>query len=357
MKLKVLSLTMALILCTGTLAGCGGGTDKEETNGGTEANANQTQAGDATMFGNADAEYTFKVAVNTSAGDVLYESVAKFCEELASASDGNIATELYGGSVLGSGQELLEGLSFGVAHIYAESIGTLAPFSARANIDAIPYLYSGYDHFINTWKGDLGEEMREAIGEEANFKLLGGMYRGARITTAVKEMRTVEDFKGFKLRAPNIDVYVKTWRKLGASPTPLAITETYTAIQQGTVEGQENPISECYNYGFYDVCPYFIKTNHVYSQDVFMMDRNTYNELPENVQTMIADAAVVASEYRNALMKDREAEVEEKVIEKGVTIIEVDMKEFISKFDGFVEEVYPDLVDWTNEIKTLDISA
>lgn len=353
MKMKFLSLTMALVLCAGLVTGCGGGSDSAPADDGSD----EQQAQDTTIFGNDDAEYTFKVAVNTSTGDVLYESVAKFCEELAAASDGNIATELYGGAVLGSGQELLEGLSFGIADIYAESIGTLAPFSEKANIDAIPYLYGGYDHFINTWKSDLGEEMREAIGEEANFKLMGGMYRGARITTATKEMRTVEDFKGFKLRAPNIDVYVKTWQRLGASPTPLAITETYTAIQQGTVEGQENPISECYNYGFYDVCPYFIKTNHVYSQDVFIMDRDTYNALPEDIQTIISDAAGVASEYRNQLMKDREADVEAKVIENGATIIDVDMTEFIEKFDGFVEEVYPNLVDWTNQIKAMDTAA
>lgn len=353
MKRKVLAFTMVVAVSAGMLTGCLNDTSSADTTTPAES-ADKEKPIDATIFGNDDAEYTFKVAVNTSTGDVLYESVAKFCEELAELSDGNVATELYGGSVLGSGQELLEGLSFGVADIYAESIGTLAPFSEKANIDAIPYLYSDYDHFINTWKSDLGEEMRETIGQEAGYKLLGGMYRGARITTATKEMRTVDDFKGFKLRAPSIDVYVKTWQQLGASPTPLAITETYTAIQQGTVEGQENPISECYNYGFYDVCKYFIKTNHVYSQDVFIMDRATFEALPADIQGSIQTAAQEASDYRNQLMQDREAEVEEKVIEKGVTIIDVDMAEFIAAFEGFVNNVYPDLVGWTDGIKALD---
>jgi TRAP-type C4-dicarboxylate transport system substrate-binding protein len=244
-------------------------------------------------------------------------------------------------------------MSYGVANVYAESIGTLAPFSGYANIDAVPYLYSGYDHFIKTWHSDLGEEMREKIGGEAGFKILGGMYRGARITTAKKEMKTVPDFAGFKLRAPGIDVYVKTWEWLGANPTPLPITETYTAIQQGTVDGQENPISECFNYGFYEVCPYWIKTNHVYSQDCFFMDLKFFNDLPAEIQEVAAKAAAEASDWRNNAMIDREAEVEKKAIEKGVTIVDVDTTEFMNKFDGFVEGVFPDLVDWANRIREM----
>ena len=96
-------------------------------------------------------------------------------------------------------------------------------------------IYSGYDHFMKVWESDLGDEMKEVIGEETNFKLLGNMYRGARIVTATKEMTTPEDMKGFKLRAPNLDVYLKTWQYIGAAPMPLAMSEVYTALQQHTV--------------------------------------------------------------------------------------------------------------------------
>lgn len=339
---RITSLVLALLMMTALLAGCG---DSSDTSAG----------GDDTAASSEDGDYTANwiVAVNTSEGDTLYEATKMFCDLVEGYSNGSITCDLYGGTQLGSGQELLEGMSYGVANVYAESIGTLAPFSDYANIDAVPYLYSGYDHFINTWKSDLGEEMRTTIGEDAGFKILGGMYRGARITTAKKEMKTVDDFKGFKLRAPGIDVYVKTWEWLGARPTPLAITETYTAIQQGTVDGQENPISECWNYGFYEVCPYWIKTNHVYSQDCFFMDLNFFNELPAEAQEIATRAAEEASEWRNDQMVEREAEVEAKAVEAGVTMVEVDIQEFMDKFDGFVETVYPDLVDWANQIREM----
>lgn len=346
---RTLTLILTLALVLGCLTGCGGGsgnTGDTGTQGGTTDGANT---------GTDGSDYTAKwiVAVNTSEGDTLYEAVDMFCNLVEEYSGGKVTCDLYGGTQLGSGQELLEGMSYGVANVYAESIGTLAPFTDWANIDAVPYLYSGYDHFIATWKSDLGEEMRTTIGDNAGFKIMGGMYRGARITTAKSEMKTVDDFKGFKLRAPGIDVYVKTWEWLGASPTPLAITETYTAIQQGTVDGQENPISECWNYGFQEVCPYWIKTNHVYSQDCFFMDLDFFNALPADIQEIAVRAAQEASDWRNGQMVEREAEVEAKAVEAGVTIVDVDTTEFMNKFDGFVEEVYPNLVDWANGIRAM----
>lgn len=339
MKKSLAWILIILVLMAGCLTGCGGGGESSAV---TDA------------FGAEDAEYTWKVALNTSPGDLLYDTTVEFCKKLEELSDGNIATEIYAGGVLGRGIEVLEGLSFGMADVQVESIGTLANFTDYANIDAVPYIYSGYDHFIKVWQSSLGEEMREKIGEEGGFKLLGGMYRGARITTAKKEMQSISQFKGFKLRVPSIDVYIKTWERIGATPTPLSATEMYTAIQQGTVDGQENPIIECYNYAMYDVCPYFIKTNHVYSQDVFIMNRNRYEALPKEVQEMVTEAAQYASDYRNGKMIDTEAETEQKVIDKGVTIIDVDTQEFIDAFDGFVEGVFPYLSDWSDEIKAMD---
>lgn len=349
MKKRLAVILALMLLAAGCFTGCGGsGTDSGGGGG-----AGGSDEGVTDTFGGADAEYVWKVALNTSPGDILYDTTVEFCKKLAELSDGNIATEVYAGGVLGRGIEVLEGLSFGMADVQVESVGTLANFTEYANIDAVPYLYTGYEHFIDVWQSGLGEEMREKIGEEGGFKILGGMYRGARITTAKKKMETLADFKGFKLRVPSIDVYIKTWERIGAAPTPLSATEMYTAIQQGTVDGQENPIIECYNYALYDLCPYFIKTNHVYSQDVFIMDRGKFEGLPKDVQEMVTEASEYASDYRNQKMLEAEAETEQKLTEKNVEIVEIDTQEFIERFDGFVEETYPALTDWAQRIQKM----
>ena len=79
-------------------------------------------------------------------------------------------------------------------------------------------MFSSYDHFMNVWYSDLGQEIKDAVGDDAGFKLMGASYRGPRVVCATKELKTVADFKGFKLRAPNLEMYLKTWQWAGANP-------------------------------------------------------------------------------------------------------------------------------------------
>ena len=241
-------------------------------------------------------------------------------------------------------------MSVGVADIMCESVGTLAPFTPLANIDIMPYMYTGYDHFMNVWNSDLGDEIKETVGEAAGYKLLGATYRSPRIVTATKEMHTVADFSGFKLRAPNLERYIKVWQWMGSAPPPLAMNETYTALQQGTVEGQENPMVDSLNYAFDEVCDYWIKTNHVYSCNLLIMDRNYFNSLPEDIQAAVTEAANYAGKTISESQQAREAEAEEKLISEGKTVIEVDNAEFAEHFKDYAATEYPDLADWVSRI-------
>lgn len=300
------------------------------------------------------AQYHWKMALNSSAGDAAYDGAAFFEKKIEEITNGKVEVTLYGGASLGSTSEILECMPIGVADIMCESVGTLATFTDLANVDALPYLYSGYDHFINVWNSELGDEIKETIGQETNFKLLGNMYRGARIVTSTKELTSLEDMKGFKLRAPNLDVYLKTWQYMNAAPMPLAMSEVYTALQQHTVEGQENPMSDSYNYAFHEVCKYWIKTNHVYSANVFIMDRDYYNSLPADIQQAVVTASEYATTQMNSLMLEREAQTEQKLKDQGCKVITVDTQKFIDYFDGFTEKYYPELADWANRIKEMD---
>lgn len=251
---KTLAMVLALVMMFTLLTGCGGG-------GG-------DSGGDGT-----GAEYTWRMALNGSApGELGYDMATFFKEKVEELTSGRVSIEFYGGNSLGSTTEVLEGMAAGVADITCESVGTLAPFTNLANIDIMPYIYNGYDHFQAVWGGELGQEILDTVGNDSGFKLIGAGYRGARIVTATKEMKTVEDFAGFKLRSPNLEGYIKVWEWMGSAPTPLAMGETYTALQQGTVDGQENSILDSQSYSFQEVCPYWILTNHVYSANTIIMD-------------------------------------------------------------------------------------
>ncbi|MBQ8390410.1 MAG: TRAP transporter substrate-binding protein DctP, partial [Oscillibacter sp.] len=202
MKKKVLATLMAAIMLMGLLAGCGA---KEEP----AASAGSAGAGSAAA---AAPTYEWKMALNSTEGDNAYDTGALFAQKVEELTGGQVKVTLYGGASLGSTAEVLEGMSVGVADVMVESVGTLATFTPLANIEAMPYMFNSYDHFMEVWYSDLGEEIKTAVGDAAGFKLMGAAYRGPRIVTATKEMKTVEDFKGFKLRAPNLEMYIKTWQ-------------------------------------------------------------------------------------------------------------------------------------------------
>ena len=120
---------------------------------------------------------------------------------------------------------------------------------------------------------------------------------------------------------------------------------------------QPHPAGDCWNYGFYDVNPYWIKSNHVYSQDCFFMDKTFFDGLPADIQELAAKAADEASSWRNEQMVEFEAEVEQKALDAGVTIVDVDVQEFIDAFDGFMQSEFPDLVDWADQIAAMADTA
>ena len=333
MKKRILAVLMASVMAAGLLSACG---------------SSDTAPADDGAAGSP--EYVWKCALNSTEGDNAYDTAAAFKDKIEELTDGRVQVDLYGGAQLGSTTEVLEGMSVGVADIMCESVGTLGPFTPLANIDIMPYLYTGYDHFMDVWTGELGNEIKEAVGEAAGFKLVGATYRSPRIVTATKEMKTVEDFAGFKLRAPNLEGYIKVWQWMGAAPTPLAINETYTALQQGTVEGQENPMVDSLNYSFDEVCDYWIKTNHIYSCNLMIMDRAYFDSLPEDIQNAVVEAADYAGQVVSEAQQGREEVAEQELIDAGKTVIEVDNAAFAEHFKDYAATEFPDLADWVARI-------
>lgn len=347
MKKRFLALLLTLAMAL-ALTACGGGSD-------TSTDTSGDSAGDSAT--SAEAEYKWKMALNGTAGELAFDMATYFADKVTELTDGRVEVELYGGAALGTTTEVLEGMAAGVADVLCESVGTLSPFTELANIDAMPYMYSGgYEHFAAMWSSDLGKEILDEVGAASGFKLMGSGYRGARVVTATQKMETVDEFKGFKLRAPNLEMYVKTWQWMGSAPTPLAMGETYTAIQQGTVNGQENSILDSKSYSFAEICDYWILTNHVYSSNCIVMDANYFASLPEDIQAAVEEAAVYAGEMISQDVLDREDAAKTELEAQGVEFVEVDNAAFSEAFVGFAEENFDYLADWANRIREMDPS-
>ena len=327
---KLAAMVLACLMLAGVLSGCAGTANNE------------------------DVEYRWKMALNSTEGDNAYDTGVLFAQKIKELTNGRVRVDLYGGAQLGTTAEVLEGMYAGVADVMCESIGTLATFTPLANIEAMPYMFSSYDHFMNVWYSELGQEIKDAVGDDAGFKLMGASYRGPRVVCATKELKTIADFKGFKLRAPNLEMYLKTWQWAGANPTPVPMNEVYTALQQKTVDGQENPVVDSVNYAFDEVCSYWIKTNHVYGCNVIIMDKDYFESLPADIQAAVLEAAEFAGRAISEQQADKDAVAWQELEDEGKTIIEVDNAAFAEHFKDFASTNYPDFADWVERIAAMD---
>lgn len=323
-RFRLLSLCLTFAILVGTLVGCSGGSKDEAL--------------------------TLKLANVSALGDERDLSLQEFKRLVEEKSSGKIKVEVYSGGTLGGWRDTIEGLEAGIVQIVCESIGTLEPYSKTASIDAYPYLYRDYDHYKKVMNGEIGEQLLATVGEEGGFEIMGPSYRGARIMTTNKKVESADDLKGLKIRAPGIQMYIKTWEYLGASPVPMDATEIYTGLQQGTVDAQENPVLFSYGNAYYDVCDYLVMTNHVMSTDVFIFNDDFYNGLPADTQKILKESAIEAGNYRTQLVFEKEGAAIEDMKSKGMEVINPEIEGFQAKVKDFVKE-FPHLEDTVKQIQ------
>ena len=286
-------------------------------------------------------------------GDPRDMACVKFAELVEEKTKGAVKVEVFSGGTLGDWRVTIEGLKPGVVNAVIESVGTIEPYTKLAAVDPYPYLYRDIEHFKKVWYSDTGTALLEKIGADGDFKLIGPMYRGARYVTSKKKFTNLEELKGLKIRAPQLKMYLKTWELMGAAPTPMAATEIYTGLQQGTVDAQEYPLDFDYSYALYEVCPYLISTRHVFSNDVFIFDKAYFDALPEEIRNALIEAASEVAKWRTDYSIEQESEYIRKFKEKNVEIVDIDTAPLREKVAGIVE-FFPNLKEIVAEIQAVN---
>lgn len=278
----------------------------------------------------------------------------RFAADIAAKTDGKVKVEILpvvAGMRMGN---LAQGLKKGGVQVLLDSVSSLETYCSLAAIEEVPFIYRDNDHFKKIWSGQLGKQILDEIGSQGGFELMGPMLRGTRYVTSKKAIETADDLKGLKIRVPAAKLYIKTWEKLGANAMPFAfdVWDMFKKLQQGYVEAQENPLDISYSANFHQVCPYLIKTRHVYNFDVFIFDQTFLAGLPADVKTAIREAAEGAAQWRTAYESDKEEEYILKFKEKGVRVIEPDIKTFTDKLDGLLKD-FPELQDHVARIQAV----
>ena len=315
---KALSLLLAAILCISLLAGCGGSTKPEQE---TSNAAAQTSTGTTSASSTAPITITFTHSASEETSQQA-GSLA-FKEYIESHSDGRLVVQLYPNSQMGGDREQIEGTQQGSITAMTSGSAPLVNFVPSTVIFDLPFAFSSNEMAFKVFED---ENFLSVLGkkyEEAGFKLLGASFLDFRATTANFSITSPADLQGMTIRTMENKYHMAMWKEMGANPTPLAFNELYTALQQKTVDGQENPLELIYAQKFYEQQSYVIKTRHLPQTLMWIMNKDFYDSLPADLQEVVVaagNAAVAAAKEYTFSNLDR---IESILGEAGVTIIDL----------------------------------
>jgi tripartite ATP-independent transporter DctP family solute receptor len=217
-----------------------------------------------------------------------------FASMVNSRSGGRINVKVYGGGSLGAEREYVEGIKAGTVEAGIAS-GVIANFFPTAAITDIPYLFPTSQVAWNVMDGPFGDKLRAMFLKETGMRCLAFAEVGFRhFTNNVRPIRAPADLKGLKIRVQETPVYINMLKAVGASPTPIAWTETYTALQTGVVDGEENPIGSILSGKLQEVQKYITLDGHVYGVDWFIINEKFFKSLPADLQYIVLDCAQIS---------------------------------------------------------------
>lgn len=295
---------------------------------------------------------TLQMAHNYAPGNIWYDVGERIAKNVSEATGGKVTFNIAHSASTGTWAEQIEALTIGTNDIVIQSVGTLDRYAPLPGIEAFPYLIRDVDHFKKVFYGDVGVELYDAIEKITGFKIIGAAYRGARVLTANREVKSVADLKGLKLRVPPLKMYTRTWELLGASPTPMAFTEVFTSLQQGVIDGQENPYEVIESFRLDEVQSHVMETDHVLGTMTFIYDSKRFASFSEDLQKVLEDASNEAMLWATSQMLAKEDALRETLIERGMTIVPLDLTDYRATVAPIKDE-FPELADWVAKINAV----
>lgn len=342
MYLVVFALVVALV-------GCAGQTSQNSGSGNTNSEGQNSQQGSEQVSKEAK---VMKLAVVVPKERSLAQGLYKFGEIVEEKTNGSIKVEVYPDGQLGGDRDVIEGMQLGTIQGTTVSTGPVASFSKRLNVFDLPFLFKDRETAYRVLDGPIGEELLQDL---PSVGIIGLNYweNGFRnLTNDVKEVTKAEDIKGLKIRTLENSLHMDAWKELGASPTPIPYTELYTALQQGVVDGQENPYGNIKTAKFYEVQKYVTETGHIYNASIFMISKKFWDTLSDEEKEIIKSAADQAKDYQRELNQKESEESLQFIKDQGMIVSELapGEKEKIREklqpvYEKYTKEIGKELVD------------
>lgn len=349
MSKKLIALLLACLMIVTLLAGCGGNkntTDTTNNNTTTTTTDNNKTDDKDTDTNNApaaanDPKQTIMVAHWFAEDHPIHQALLKFKEEAEDLSGGSLQVDLYPASQLGSEDTYIDSVSQGTVQMGVT--GTMiAKYKPVIYAQETPFLFSGWDDAYAVLNGDLASYISDGFEDASGMVLVGTMVNGFREFSSNIAMYSIDDFKGQRMRVPNVPHYIEMVNALGASPIAMSLTELFTAMEQKSVDGQDNPYPTDYTSSFYEVQDYILESRHMFSPANVVINANFYHNTLTDAQREVLDTAIAdAIAYNWDLSAEADETAKQNLIDAGVEITVPD-DAFIADLQAAMQPVY----DW-----------
>ena len=284
-------------------------------------------------------------------------AAVRLAEKLHEYSGGKMKLDIYPGGQLGNEREYIESLQIGSLDMTIVSTGVVENFVPSMAVFSLPYLFHSKKHREAVIFGDVGDKML-ADGEDLWLKGLCFYEAGSRsFYLRDKKVETPEDLAGLKIRVMRSYWSIQTMNSLGASATPIAFGELYTALQQGVVDGAENNIPTFYQARHFEACKYYVIDDHSAPSNIMLISTHSWERLNDQEKEWLKMATKDAVEYQREIWKTAVNDTLAKLIKEGIEIVNPDKKAFQKKVEPLYEKLkqeqnplYP-LVESIREVK------
>jgi len=294
--------------------------------------------------GSALAEQTLKIGLGDPIDSDQGVLALRFKAIVEASSGGKYKVDLFPAGQLGDEQKMVKDARRGSIDGAVVAVNNITPFAKSVGILTLPYLMQSFDDAVKATTGELGDKWRAVLIKEAGVRPLGWSYSNFRVlTNSKKPVKNLADLKGLKIRVPKNPIMIETWKALGAEPIPMAWPETFTALQQRVVDGQDNPHITNFSMKFYEVQSYTSECHYLFSLQPLVMGEAFFSALSPEDQALFTRAGIEAQQYNLLFSVTKSEEARQNMMKKGVEYMEIEDEDQWSKIA--MEKVWPTFYD------------
>lgn len=273
-------------------------------------------------------EYTLRFGHLANEENSWHRAAVFFADEVRERSGGRIEVQVYPNEQLGTELQMLNAIQAGTADMTITG-GSLVNWIPRIGVMETPATIRDQEHLVRVASGPIGQEIEAEIIEEGGFRPIAYFIRGPRHLTSNRPINTPEDARGLIVRVPNSPLYVAFWEEVGATPTPMAFSEVFTSLQQGTIHAQENPLALIHSAGFYEVQQYVNVTEHLHTWIYVVIGEEKFQSMPADLQQIIIDVGQEMQAYEHQLFLEDEERLADELQARGMIFnTDVDQEAF-----------------------------